>query len=118
MSEIYDWGNLLKYLGSYSTNTTETKNNSNNENEDLELLNLLKGYLSKYVEHFFENPDEVVREALKARDEEINRLNEKIKELESKLDILLQSSKPIPPISPWDLPKSNIWYTTSDGNTI
>jgi hypothetical protein len=100
------------------------------DKDDLEILNLLKGYLAKYLEQFFENPDDVVREALKARDEEIKRLENKIKKLEEKIDNLLlgiptpTEGTPIPPdelpykpyTSPWS-PIDPIWYGGGIGIT-
>ena len=101
------------------------------DKDDLEILNLLKGYLAKYLEQFFENPDDVVREALKARDEEIKRLENKIKELEEKINnLLLRIPTPTPGIpdpdelkpykpytSPWT-PLDPTWYGGGIGVTL
>ena len=101
------------------------------DKDDLEILNLLKGYLAKYLEQFFENPDDVVREALKARDEEIKRLENKIKELEEKINnLLLRIPTPTPGIpdpdelepykpytSPWT-PLDPVWYGGGIGVTL
>jgi hypothetical protein len=98
------------------------------DKDDLEILNLLKGYLAKYLEQFFENPDDVIREALKARDEEIKRLENKIKELEGKIDnLLLRIPTPIPP-EEWPnepykdidttTPLNPIWYGGGIGVTL
>jgi len=87
---------------------TKAKQEEGPDKDDLEILNLLKGYLAKYLEQFFENPDDVVREVLKARDEEIKRLENKIKELEEKIDnLLLRIPTPTPGIpeeGPWEGP--------------
>lgn len=110
---------------------TKEKQEEEPDKDDLEILNLLKGYLAKYLEHFFENPDDVVREVLKARDEEIKRLENKIKELEEKIDnLLLRIPTPTPGIpeegpwepykpytSPWS-PIDPTWYGGGIGITL
>jgi len=108
-------------------NRDDDKQEEGPDKDDLEILNLLKGYLAKYVEQFFENPDDVIREALKARDEEIKRLENKIKELEEKINNLLLTTptpgiggieeRPYKPYtSPWS-PIDPIWYGGGIGIT-
>ena len=59
---------------------------------DTDLLPLVKNYLIKYLDTVMDNPDEIVKELIKEKDEEINNLKkevedlgEKIKELEKKV---------------------------------
>ena len=122
LSEIYNVGAI-----DHVNRNDGDKQEDGPDKDDLEILNLLKGYLAKYVEQFFENPDDVIREALKARDEEIKRLENKIKELEEKINNLLLTTptpgiggieeRPYKPYtSPWS-PIDPIWYGGGIGIT-
>lgn len=138
MEPLYDlaYGELLRDFHRYykdeqlgainHANRDDDKQEEGPDKDDLEILNLLKGYLAKYVEQFFENPDDVIREALKARDEEIKRLENKIKELEEKINNLLLTT-PTPSIgipderpytSPWTTPSDSIWFGGGSGITL
>jgi len=123
LSEIYNVGAIDRV-----NRNDGDKQEDGPDKDDLEILNLLKGYLAKYLEQFFENPDDVVREALKARDEEIKRLENKIKELEEKIDNLLlgiptpTEGTPIPPdelpYKPYTSPWNSVWYGGGSGITL
>jgi len=125
LSEIYNVGEI-----NHVNRNDGDKQEDGPDKDDLEILNLLKGYLAKYLEQFFENPDDVVREALKARDEEIKRLENKIKELEEKINnLLLRIPTPIPPepeewpSEPWKnidttTPLNPVWYGGGIGVTL
>ena len=122
--------------GDFGDGFTKAKQEEGPDKDDLEILSLLKGYLAKYVEQFFEDPDDVVREALKARDEEIKKLENKIKELEEKIDnLLLRIPTPlgtetpsIPEERPWEpynpyvsspwTPLNPTWYGGGSGITL
>jgi seryl-tRNA synthetase len=119
--------------GEFDEGFTKAKQEEGPDKDDLEILNLLKGYLAKYVEQFFEDPDDVVREALKARDEEIKKLENKIKELEEKIDNLLlrtpgTETPSIPEERPWEpynpyvsspwTPLNPTWYGGGSGITL
>jgi hypothetical protein len=143
-----DWQEIIKNLSSYYKDKplkaaidhvnsdggfgdgfTKEKQEEEPDKDDLEILNLLKGYLAKYVEQFFEDPDDVVREALKARDEEIKKLENKIKELEEKIDNLLlripgtgiPEERPWEPYNPYTSPWTPIdptWFEGGSGITL
>lgn len=142
-----DWSEIVKNLSSYYKDKPlgaidhinrdgdfgdGAKQEEGPDKDDLEILNLLKGYLAKYVEQFFEDPDDVVREALKARDEEIKKLENKIKELEEKIDNLLlripgTETPSIPDGGPWEpynpytspwTPINPTWFGGGSGITL
>ena len=143
-----DWSEIIRNLSSYYKDKPlkaaidhvnrdgdfddSDKQEEGPDKDDLEILNLLKGYLAKYVEQFFEDPDDVVREALKARDEEIKKLENKIKELEEKIDNLLlripgtetpgiPEERPWEPYNPYTSPWTPInptWFGGGSGITL
>lgn len=121
------------YLGDLlTTDAVDSENTTNPEDikDDMELLNLLKGYLVQCAEKILDNPEELVKEVLKARDEEIKDLKKEIENLkkeieELKRENLLPDLNPYPwttsPYYPWsttpgpDLPLGNsgITYSTN-----
>ena len=112
-------------VNSESTNPEDIK-------DDMELLNLLKGYLVQCAEKVLDNPEELVKEVLKARDEEIKDLKKEVENLKKEIEWLKMNSLPTgmpysplepnpwttSPYSPWsiagpDLPLGNSGITYS-----
>ena len=77
--------------------------------DDMELLNLLKGYLVQCAEKILDNPEELVKEVLKARDEEIKDLKKEIENLKKEIEELKRDSLPV---VPYPL-EPNPWTTTT-----
>lgn len=77
--------------------------------DDMELLNLLKGYLVQCAEKILDNPEELVKEVLKARDEEIKDLKKEIESLKKEIEELKRNSVPV---VPYPL-EPNPWTTTT-----
>lgn len=120
------------YLGDLLITDAVNCENTNPEDikDDMELLNLLKGYLVQCAEKILDNPEELVKEVLKARDEEIKDLKKEIENLKKEIEELKRESLPpdilnpypwtTSPYYPWstsspDLPLGNsgITYSTS-----
>ena len=99
------------------------------ENET-DLVPLVKNYFIKYLDKVMEDPDEIIKEAIRAKDEEIKELKEDLKSLTVRLDSLtkllslleekVQRETKLGGGNPWD--PSNITWTTStynyDGNDL
>lgn len=99
------------------------------ENET-DLVPLVKNYFIKYLDKVMEDPDEIIKEAIRAKDEEIKELKEDLKSLTVRLDSLtkllslleekVQRETKLGGGNPWD--NSNITWTTStynyDGNDL
>ena len=87
--------------------------------DDIELLNLLKGYLVQCAEKVLDNPEELVKEVLKARDEEIKDLKREIENLKKEIEELKRNSLPIGmphPLEPdpWSTSPYYPWSTTTN----
>ena len=115
--------NLWKvYLGTLNLNANADGENTNPEDikDDMELLNLLKGYLVQCAEKVLDNPEELVREVLKARDEEIKDLKKEIESLKKEVEELKWRDMPIggmpyPEPKPWTTSPYYPWSTSSPG---
>jgi hypothetical protein len=88
--------------------------------DDMELLNLLKGYLVQCAEKILDNPEELVKEVLKARDEEIKDLKKEIENLKKEIEELKRDSLsigtpyPLEP-NPWATSPYYPWSTSDPG---
>ena len=105
-------GDLLCAEMGDSENTTSPEDIK----DDLELLNLLKGYLVQCAEKILDNPEELVKEVLKARDEEIKDLKKEIENLKKEIEWLKRDSLPLGPQSdpyPWTTSPYYPWSTSS-----
>ena len=85
--------------------------------DDMELLNLLKGYLVQCAEKILDNPEELVKEVLKARDEEIKDLKKEIEDLKKEIEVLKRNIPigmpcPLEP-NPWPSSPYYPWSTSS-----
>ncbi len=91
-------------LGSLWTTYADAVNTTTEDiKDDMELLNLLKGYLVQCAEKVLDNPEELVKEVLKARDEEIKDLKKEVENLKTEIEELKRNSLPL---------ESNPWITT------
>ena len=101
------------------------------ENET-DLVPLVKNYFIKYLDKVMEDPDEIIKEAIRAKDEEIKEHKEDLKSLNTRLDSLtkllslleekVQRETKLGGGNPWD-PNNNITWTTTttynyDGNDL
>lgn len=107
-------GDLLNADGVNGVNTTTPEDIK----DDMELLNLLKGYLVQCAEKVLDNPEELVKEILKARDEEIKDLKKEIENLKKEIEELKRNSLPIGmpyPLepNPWTTSPYYPWSTSS-----
>ena len=99
------------YLGDLLGADTVNSENTNPEDikDDMELLNLLKGYLVQCAEKVLDNPEELVKEVLKVRDEEIKNLKKEVENLKKEIEELKKNGLPIGIPS---LPEPNPWTTS------
>lgn len=111
-------GDLLSADG-YVVNSENTTNPEDIK-DDMELLNLLKGYLVQCAEKILDNPEELVKEVLKARDEEIKDLKKEVENLKKEIEELKRESLPVgmpyplePNPYPWTTSPYYPWSTTS-----
>lgn len=113
-SKIIESKKFKVYLGDLlNGNVANSENTTNPEDikDDMELLNLLKGYLVQCAEKILDNPEELVKEVLKARDEEIKDLKKEIESLKKEIEELKIDR--LPPVGmPYPL-EPNPWTTTS-----
>ncbi len=101
------------------------------ESED-DLMPILKKYLVGYLDKIMENPEPIIKELIKEKDEEIKRLNKEVEELKKEVEELkkeVESIKlnnnyndypypydPNPTINPWIPSNGGItWSGTQDG---
>lgn len=106
------------YLGDLLCANAVNSVNTNPEDikDDMELLNLLKGYLVQCAEKILDNPEELVKEVLKARDEEIKDLKKEIENLKKEIEWLKRDSLPLGPQPdpyPWTTSPYYPWSTSS-----
>ncbi len=111
---------LKVYLGDLlNANTVNSENTTTPEDikDDMELLNLLKGYLVQCAEKILDNPEELVKEVLKARDEEIKDLKKEVESLREEIEELKRNSLPIYPLepNPWTTSPYYPWNISSPG---
>jgi peptidoglycan hydrolase CwlO-like protein len=106
---------ILSNLVSLSTSTgtfDATINRTDVVEDEQALLQLLKGYLASYVDKLLdesEGVEELVKIALKQRDEEITNLKKEIEELKKEIETI----KTFPGIgTPYPNPYQNPWNTT------
>lgn len=100
------------FEGLLNDDVVNSKNtNSEDIKDDMELLNLLKGYLVQCAEKILDNPEELVKEVLKARDEEIKDLKKEIENLKKEVEELKRDSLPIG--MPYPLEPNPYPWTTS-----
>ena len=119
----YSGGSQWKtYFGDLLNGDVVNSKNTNSEDikDDMELLNLLKGYLVQCAEKILDNPEELVKEILKARDEEIKDLKKEIENLKKEVEELKRDSLPIgmpyplePNPYPWTTSPYYPWSTSS-----
>lgn len=103
MSSNYLSSKILENIGKayfgdiLNADVVNSENNTTPEDikDDMELLNLLKGYLVQCAEKILDNPEELVKEVLKARDEEIKDLKKEIENLKKEIEELKRDSLPI-----------------------
>ena len=105
--------NLVSLSTSTGTATFDAVINRTNVVEDeQDLLQLLKGYLASYVDKLLdesEGVEELIKIALKQRDEEIVNLKKEIEELKKEIETI----KTFPGIgTPYPNPYQNPWNTT------
>lgn len=108
---------ILSNLVSLSTSTgtatfDATINRTDVVEDEQDLLQLLKGYLASYVDKLLdesEGVEELIKIALKQRDEEITNLKKEIEELKKEIETI----KTFPGIgTPYPNPYQNPWNTT------
>ena len=106
---------ILSNLVSLSTGTATfdaTINRTDVVEDEQDLLQLLKGYLASYVDKLLdesEGVEELIKIALKQRDEEITNLKKEIEELKKEIETI----KTFPGIgTPYPNPYQNPWNTT------
>lgn len=108
---------ILSNLVSLSTSTgtatfDATINRTDVVEDEQDLLQLLKGYLASYVDKLLdesEGVEELIKIALKQRDEEIVNLKKEIEELKKEIETI----KTFPGIgTPYPNPYQNPWNTT------
>lgn len=99
------------YLGDLLSADVVNSENTNPEDikDDMELLNLLKGYLVQCAEKVLDNPEELVKEVLKARDEEIKDLKKEVENLKKEIEELKRNGLPIGIPNPFE---SKPWTTS------
>lgn len=107
--------NTASYGYSYgytSCDYIETEGGENNDvKEEKELLESVKGFLAVYISQLLDDPDELIKEALKVRDEEIKYLKEEIKNLKKEVEDLKKNDVVDDiPWTPWinNIPPSSI----------
>lgn len=103
------------YLGDLLCADAVDTTNPEDIKDDMELLNLLKGYLVQCAEKILDNPEELVKEVLKARDEEIKDLKKEIENLKKEIEELKKDSLPLEPYPypyPWTTSPYYPWSTT------
>jgi len=136
-TSTYDYGEFADGLiytnGKINKDLVEAILSGIFENET-DLIPLVKNYFIKYLDKVMEDPDEIIKEAIRAKDEEIKELKEDLKSLTVRLDSLTKLlslleekvqrrddiDKKLGPGNPWD---SNITWTTTttynyDGNDL
>jgi len=106
------------YLKEDLLNVNAVNGDTNPEDikDDMELLNLLKGYLVQCAEKILDNPEELVKEVLKARDEEIKDLKKEVENLKREIEELKRANLPIGtpyPSNPWTSSPYYPWITSS-----
>lgn len=104
------------YLGDLLCADAVDTTNPEDIKDDMELLNLLKGYLVQCAEKILDNPEELVKEVLKARDEEIKDLKKEIENLKKEIEELKKDSLPLEPYPypyPWTTSPYYPWSTSS-----
>lgn len=85
------------------------------EDED-DLMPILKQYLAKYLDSIMENPESIVKELIKEKDDRINKLEKRVEELEKQLEFDRMNDMPIGPqpipYPPYYPPSDNgiTWY--------
>ena len=110
---------ILSNLVSFSTTGTAAtfdavinRNRTDVVEDEQDLLQLLKGYLASYVDKLLdesEGVEELIKIALKQRDEEIVNLKKEIEELKKEIETI----KTFPGIgTPYPNPYQNPWNTT------
>ena len=108
---------ILSNLVSLSTSTgtatfDATINRTDVVEDEQDLLQLLKGYLASYVDKLLdesEGVEELIKIALKQRDEEITNLKKEIEDLKKEIETI----KTFPGIgTPYPNPYQNPWNTT------
>ena len=104
------------YLGDLLCADAVDTTNPEDIKDDMELLNLLKGYLVQCAEKILDNPEELVKEVLKARDEEIKDLKKEIENLKKEIEELKKNGLPLdlnPYPYPWTTAPYYPWSTSS-----
>ena len=92
------------------------------EDED-DLMPILKKYLVGYLDQFMENPESILKDLIKEKDNKINDLEKKIEDLEKKIDSITCPPLPNIPLgpNPYD-PYHPSWLPditwTGDANSI
>lgn len=92
------------------------------EDED-DLMPILKKYLVGYLDQFMENPESILKDLIKEKDDKINDLEKKIEDLEKKIDFITCPPIPNTPLgpNPYD-PYHPSWLPditwTGDANSI
>jgi hypothetical protein len=109
------------FLWTLNLNADGENTNPEDIKDDMELLNLLKGYLVQCAEKVLDNPEELVKEVLKARDEEIKDLKKEIESLKKEVEELKWRDMPIggvpyPEPKPWTTSPYYPWSTFSPGS--
>ena len=66
------------------------------EDED-DLMPILKQYLAKYLDDIMENPESIVKELIKEKDDRINKLEKRVEELEKQLEFDRMNDMPFGP---------------------
>ena len=88
------------------------------ENED-DLMPILKQYLVKYLDSVMENPESIVKDLIKEKDDRISNLEKKVEKLERQIESYrLNQPTPLgnyPPYSVYNGLNDNLTTTTTTG---
>lgn len=82
-----DYGGFIYTNGKINKDLVEAILSGIFENET-DLVPLVKNYFIKYLDKVMEDPDEIIKEVIRAKDEEIKELKEDLKSLNTRLDSL------------------------------